>query len=112
MSVSGLIMSAIGNLDPFVFTLSLVPASLFGSIIGPARTNLIIDQLKGDTGAASSLMSCAYTLFGSIGMLIISLIFESNISNGTDVCCNWRYKPCTMDDYCTKNHILNTYLIM
>ncbi|ATW27714.1 multidrug effflux MFS transporter [Candidatus Formimonas warabiya] len=79
MSISGLMVSILGNLSPVVFALSLIPASLFGSIIGPARTNLMIEQLDGDTGAASSLMSCAYTFFGSIGMLIISFDFSNRI---------------------------------
>lgn len=65
VSISGLLISTVGNLSPLIFSLSLMPASLFGSIIGPARTNLMIEQLEGDTGAASSLMSCAFTFFGS-----------------------------------------------
>ena len=76
-SISGLLVCIIGNLSPLVFALSLIPASLFGSIMGPARTNLMLEQLQGDTGAASSLMSCAFTFYGSIGMLMISL----NLSN-------------------------------
>jgi DHA1 family bicyclomycin/chloramphenicol resistance-like MFS transporter len=69
----------IGNLSPLVFALALIPASLFGSIMGPARTNLMLEQLQGDTGAASSLMSCAFTFYGSIGMFMISLNFASRI---------------------------------
>lgn len=79
ISISGLLISTIGNLSSWMFALVLIPASLFGSIIGPPRTNLMIEQLQGDTGAASSLMSCAFTFFGSIGMLIISLNFSNRI---------------------------------
>jgi len=79
ISISGLLICTIGNLSPFVFALSLIPASLFGSIMAPARTNLMLEQLQGDTGAASSLMSCAFTFYGSIGMLIISMDFSNKI---------------------------------
>lgn len=50
----------------------LTPTSLFGSLIGPPRTSLMIEQINGDIGEASSLMSCTFTFFGCIGMLIIS----------------------------------------
>lgn len=73
ISISGLLICTLGKLSPVVFALSLIPASLAGSIMAPARTNLMLEQLQGDTGAASSLMSCAFTFYGSIGMLMISL---------------------------------------
>lgn len=77
--ISGLLICTIGNLSPWIFTLSLIPASLFGSIMGPPRTNLMLEQLNGDIGSASSLMSCGFTLFGSIGMFVISLNFLNRI---------------------------------
>lgn len=79
MAISGLLICTIGKLSPLVFALSLMPASLFGSIMGPPRTNLMLDQLEGDTGAASSLMSCAFTFFGSVGMFLISLDFFDRV---------------------------------
>ncbi|SHK44826.1 MFS transporter, DHA1 family, bicyclomycin/chloramphenicol resistance protein [Clostridium cavendishii DSM 21758] len=77
--ISGLLLCIIGNLSPWVFALVLMPASFFGSLVGPPRTNLMLEQLDGDTGAASSLMSCAFTIFGSIGMFMISLNFTDRI---------------------------------
>ena len=79
MSISGLLLCTIGSASPLVFALSLMPASLFGSIMGPPRTNLMLEQLQGDAGAASSLMSCAFTFFGSIGMLMISSNFLNKV---------------------------------
>jgi MFS transporter, DHA1 family, multidrug resistance protein len=79
MSITGLMLCTIGRLSPQVFALSIIPASFFGSIMGPPRTNLMLEQLEGDTGAASSLMSCAFTFFGSIGMYTISLNFVNRI---------------------------------
>lgn len=79
ISISGVFICTIGNLSPLFFALSLIPASLFGNIMAPARTNLLLEQLQGDIGAASSLMSCAMTFYGSIGMFIISLNFSNKI---------------------------------
>lgn len=70
--ISGILLITIGNSSPVVFCLSLIPASLCGNILGPPRTNLMIEQVEGDIGSASSLMGCIFTLFGSIGMLLIS----------------------------------------
>jgi len=80
ISISGLLICTLGNLSPLVFALSLIPASLFGNIMAPARTNLLLEQIDGDIGAASSLMSCTMTLYGSIGMFIISLNFSNKIA--------------------------------
>lgn len=77
--ISGLLLCIIGNLGPLVFALSLIPASLFGSIMGPPRINLMLEQVQGDNGAVSSLISCTNTFFGSIGMLIISLNFLNRV---------------------------------
>lgn len=79
ITISGLLISSIGSSNPIIFTLSLMPASLFISLINPARVNLIIEQLEGDTGSASSLISCASTIFGSTGMFIISMDFSNRI---------------------------------
>lgn len=70
--ISGILLITIGNTSPIIFCLSLIPASLCGNILGPPRTNLMIEQVDGDIGSASSLIGCIFTLFGSIGMLIIS----------------------------------------
>ncbi|MDN5316461.1 MAG: transporter, family, multidrug resistance protein [Thermoanaerobacterium sp.] len=79
ITISGLLLITIGNLGPIVFCLSLIPASLFGNILGPPRTNLMIEQVHGDIGAASSLIGFTFTLFGSIGMVIISTDFVNRV---------------------------------
>ncbi len=45
----------------------------------PPTTNLVIEQQDEDIGSAMSLMSFIYTVMGSIGMLLISLKWESTI---------------------------------
>jgi len=71
--ISGLFICMIGINGPWMFTLSLIPATLAGSIIRPPSAHLMLEQQKGDTGAVVSLMSFTFTIFGCLGMIIISL---------------------------------------
>ncbi|AET69381.1 drug resistance transporter, Bcr/CflA subfamily [Desulfosporosinus orientis DSM 765] len=77
--ISGLLISTIGVSSPWMFGLSLIPATLAGSITRPPSANLMLEQQKGDTGAVVSLMSFAFTVFGSIGMIIISLDWADRV---------------------------------
>lgn len=77
--ISGVLLVTIGGLQPYFFALSIIPASLMGSVMAPQRTNMMLEQLDGDTGAASSLMSCVFTFFGSIGMVLISMDFKNRV---------------------------------
>ncbi|MHB8072156.1 multidrug effflux MFS transporter [Desulfosporosinus fructosivorans] len=70
--LSGILICTIGTQSPWLFALSLLPATLTGSITRPPSANLMLEQQKGDTGAVVSLMSFAFTLFGSLGMILIS----------------------------------------
>ena len=47
--------------------------SLTGAAIRPFSTNILFDQLKGDTGSAASLMGILFTVMGSGGMLAASM---------------------------------------
>lgn len=78
-TVSGLLISTVGNVSPWFFALAVLPATLAGSITRPPSANLMLEQQKGDTGAAVSLMSCTFTVFGSIGMMIISFNWANRI---------------------------------
>ena len=77
--LSGIMVVTIGTKSPLLFCLALIPASLAGNMIGPPRTNLMIEQVDGDTGAASSLINGVFTIFGSFGMLLISFNFVDKI---------------------------------
>jgi len=77
--ISGIFISLVGIYGPWMFTLSLIPATLAGSITRPPSANLMMEQQKEDTGAVVSLMSFAFTVFGSIGMIIISLDWENRV---------------------------------
>lgn len=76
---SGLLMCTIGNLQPWLFALSVIPNTLAGGLTRPPSTSLMLDQQKGDTGALCSVMSCGFTVFGSIGMLLLSMEWANRI---------------------------------
>ncbi|MBI9051125.1 MAG: multidrug effflux MFS transporter [Anaerolineaceae bacterium] len=80
VAVCGLMILLFGNTGPLVFCLILIPASLFGNMLGPIRMNLMIEQVDDDMGAASSIIMCTFTLIGSIGMLLISIDFINKVT--------------------------------
>ncbi|MGA2477907.1 MAG: multidrug effflux MFS transporter [Spirochaetia bacterium] len=72
MIVSGLLVSLVGRSGPWAFAGALLPATIAGSCLRPPSTFLMLEQQKGDTGSASSLMSSFAIVMGSIGMIIVS----------------------------------------
>lgn len=72
MALSGALICAFGPLRSWVFALALLPATIAGSCNRPPSTYLMLDQLKSDTGSASSLMSSFSTVMGSVGMIVVS----------------------------------------
>ncbi|MGL4570382.1 MAG: multidrug effflux MFS transporter [Clostridium sp.] len=70
---SGIILITFGNTSPLAFSLSLIPAMFCGNMLKPPSTNLILAQQNDNIGSASSLLSFANTIMGSIGMIIITL---------------------------------------
>jgi MFS transporter, DHA1 family, multidrug resistance protein len=72
MILSGLLVCTIGRFRPWIFAMAFLPSSIVASCTRPPGTFLMLDQHKGDTGSASSLISSFQTVMGSIGMIIIS----------------------------------------
>jgi MFS transporter, DHA1 family, multidrug resistance protein len=70
--LSGLLVCTMGKLGPWIFAIAFLPSSIVASCTRPPGTFLMLDQHKGDTGSASSLISSFQTVMGSIGMIIIS----------------------------------------
>lgn len=79
--VCGIAMVTVGHFSPWLFLLSFAPFSLMGTAIRPFSTNIMLDQVKADTGSASSLINATNTIMGSIGMVLASMAW-SNIVNG------------------------------
>ena len=72
-------MLLVGHVSPLTFLATMIPFSIANSYMRPYSTNLLLDQVKGDTGSASALLNFMHTLLGSIGMFIGSLPWSSYI---------------------------------
>jgi DHA1 family bicyclomycin/chloramphenicol resistance-like MFS transporter len=71
--VSGILVCAVGRLNPYIFAIAVAPISIMGSFVGPPSRFLLLTQQEGDTGTASSLIGAVSTAMGSLGMLAASL---------------------------------------
>ena len=85
-TVCGLAIVTIGGIAPFLFWLGFAPFSLTGTTTRPFSTNIMLDQQDGDTGSASSLISGVATVFGSVGMVAVSLFSNPVMGLGTIIC--------------------------
>lgn len=79
MAASGLWVVLSGNYSPVVFALSAMPLALGTGLNRPPGMNIMLEQGKKDSGAASSLINFSIIATGSIGMLLISLDWEDRI---------------------------------
>ena len=85
-AVCGFAIMTIGGLAPCLFWLGFAPFSLTGTITRPFSTNIMLDQQDGDTGSASSLISGVATVFGSVGMVTVSMFSNPVMGLGTIIC--------------------------
>ena len=85
-AVCGFAIMTIGGLAPFLFWLGFAPFSLTGTTTRPFSTNIMLDQQDGDTGSASSLISGVATVFGSVGMVTVSMFSNPVMGLGTIIC--------------------------
>ena len=76
---AGAAMLLVGHASPVVFLATMIPFSMVNSYIRPFSTNILLDQIEGDTGSASALLNFMHTLLGSVGMFIGSLPWGSYI---------------------------------
>ena len=79
ISASGLLITLLDGLEPIIFALVLLPATLMASCVRTPGANLMLEQQEEDTGSASALMSCFGIFMGSVGMTIISLPWSDPI---------------------------------
>ena len=84
--ICGLTIVTIGGFAPFLFWLGFAPFSLTGTTTRPFSTNILLDQQDGDTGSASSLINGVATVFGSAGMVLVSLFSNPVMGLGTIIC--------------------------
>ncbi len=77
--ISGVLVFLLGNLQPWIFCLCILPSSAASNCLRPPAANLMLEQQKGDTGSVSSLINCTGLLMGSLGMLLISLNWANTV---------------------------------
>jgi MFS transporter, DHA1 family, multidrug resistance protein len=79
VAISGLLLILLGNLQPWVFALCILPSSIANNCLRPPSANMMLEQQKGDTGSVSSVIGCTGLLMGSLGMQIISMPWANTI---------------------------------
>ena len=79
IATSGLLVWMLGNLEPWIFALCILPGSTANSCMRPPSTNLMLEQHEGDTGSLSSLIGCTGLLMGSFGIQLISIPWSNRI---------------------------------
>jgi DHA1 family bicyclomycin/chloramphenicol resistance-like MFS transporter len=73
LALSGLLVITIGHTAPWIFALTMMPATLSITFMRPPSANLMLEQQQKDTGSASSLINFFGMFMGSMGVFIISL---------------------------------------
>lgn len=79
VAAGGLLVCGLGNLQPWLFAASILPATVASSIFRPPSTLLMLEQQQEDTGSASSLMGCFGIFMGSVGMQLISFDWGNTV---------------------------------
>ena len=75
----GVAIVLFGSFAPWLFWLSFLPFSILTSGIGPLATNLMMDQQKGDSGTAASLIKATSVFCGCLGTSIASIAWGNII---------------------------------
>ncbi|HEY3376477.1 MAG TPA: Bcr/CflA family efflux MFS transporter [Armatimonadota bacterium] len=79
IAVSGVLICSLGQLHPWLLAFAIMPATLMMGVMRPPSTHLLLEQEHTAVGAASSLINCAGSFVGSIGMLLMSCGWRSMI---------------------------------
>lgn len=69
----GLSVSTIGHLSPYLFALSVAPATIAITCMRVPGVNLMLEQQERDTGSASALINFFAMVMGSVGMVLVSI---------------------------------------
>lgn len=69
----GLSVCTIGHLSPYLFALSVAPATVAITCMRVPGVNLMLEQQERDSGSASALINFFAMVMGSIGMVLVSI---------------------------------------
>jgi DHA1 family bicyclomycin/chloramphenicol resistance-like MFS transporter len=79
IAVSGLLVCFLGNSQPWVFALCILPASIAVNLLRPPSVHMMLEQQNGDVGTVASLINASGLLVGSLGVQLISLPWGNTI---------------------------------
>lgn len=79
---AGILLGGLGllfgeGLGPWGFALAMAVIAFSGGLSRPPSNNLILEQVKHEAGAASSLLLFTYFILGAVAMWFVSLEWES-----------------------------------
>ena len=83
-AVCGVLLLVFGSLLPLAFLLCFLPFTIIESLLRPMSTAVLLNQQEKDTGSASSLINCANTVLGSLGMMLAPVL-SSNYVHGLGI---------------------------
>ncbi|MGF1702151.1 multidrug effflux MFS transporter [Photobacterium makurazakiensis] len=81
LAIAGVLTITIGNMSPLIFAFIAAPATLMVITMRVPGTNLMLDQQDQDTGSAVALIQFSAMIFGSLGMVLVSIRPDSLIEN-------------------------------
>ncbi len=77
--VFSVLMFLLGHRLPLLFAMCFAPTMMTSAVSRPFATTILLNLQQHDTGSASSLANFSYTLFGTIGMFLITSIWKDYI---------------------------------
>jgi DHA1 family bicyclomycin/chloramphenicol resistance-like MFS transporter len=77
--ISGITVILFGHMGPFIFAVTLLPGTIGATLIRAPSSNLLLEQMDENAGAASSMMTFSFAFVGSLCMQFISLDWSSRI---------------------------------
>ncbi len=78
MFISGIVM-LLWHPTAWIFAFSMFGVSYFMGMSRPLCNHMVLEQVKTDIGAASSLLTFASFIWGSIGMQVVSFVPDAKI---------------------------------
>ena len=77
--VFGTLMFIFGHRAPALFAMCFAPTMMTSAISRPFATSILLNLQRQDTGSASSLSNFSFTLSGTVGMLLITSLWQDYI---------------------------------
>jgi MFS transporter, DHA1 family, multidrug resistance protein len=76
IALSGVLIITVGHASAIIFLLCILPGTFAASLMRPLSFEMMMNAVT-DSGAASAMINFAATIAGSMGMLMLSLQWES-----------------------------------